>query len=192
MKRLFTTGMMILAGVVSARAADMAVAPPSPPPASASSILSELRLGAFAHDPNSPEKGSVDINGEILFARPVLFSDPVTNLLVPRFHLGTTVNTVGRTSHVYAGFTWTVDLTRTIFVEGSLGGAIHNGNTGVVVPADTAALGCTALFRESASIGFRLTEKWSLMGTVEHLSNAGLCNNNRGLTNIGARLGYTF
>jgi hypothetical protein len=30
------------------------------------------------------------------------------------------------------------------------------------------------------------------MGTVEHASNAGLCTFNRGLTNFGARLGYTF
>ena len=30
------------------------------------------------------------------------------------------------------------------------------------------------------------------MATVEHLSNAGLCANNRGLTNVGLRVGYTF
>jgi lipid A 3-O-deacylase len=31
-----------------------------------------------------------------------------------------------------------------------------------------------------------------VMATIEHLSNAGLCAQNRGLTNIGARIGYTF
>ena len=30
------------------------------------------------------------------------------------------------------------------------------------------------------------------MGTVEHMSNAGLCDRNRGLTNFGARVGYAF
>jgi hypothetical protein len=30
------------------------------------------------------------------------------------------------------------------------------------------------------------------MATVEHMSNAGLCSQNRGLTNVGVRLGYTF
>ncbi|HKH96014.1 MAG TPA: acyloxyacyl hydrolase, partial [Beijerinckiaceae bacterium] len=30
------------------------------------------------------------------------------------------------------------------------------------------------------------------MATVEHLSNAGTCAQNRGLTNVGVRLGYTF
>jgi hypothetical protein len=30
------------------------------------------------------------------------------------------------------------------------------------------------------------------MATVEHMSNAGLCKQNRGLTNYGARIGYRF
>ncbi len=30
------------------------------------------------------------------------------------------------------------------------------------------------------------------MATVEHMSNAGLCANNRGLTNYGGKIGYTF
>jgi lipid A 3-O-deacylase len=30
------------------------------------------------------------------------------------------------------------------------------------------------------------------MATIEHMSNAGLCPQNRGLTNVGARIGYTF
>ena len=30
------------------------------------------------------------------------------------------------------------------------------------------------------------------MGTVEHYSNAGVCDRNRGLTNVGIRLGYSF
>ena len=32
----------------------------------------------------------------------------------------------------------------------------------------------------------------SLMATIEHSSNAGLCSENRGLTNAGLRLGYRF
>ena len=60
------------------------------------------------------------------------------------------------------------------------------------------ALGATILpfdyapFREAAALGFRITEHWSVMATVEHMSNAGLCGENRGLTNFGGKLGYTF
>jgi hypothetical protein len=111
---------------------------------------------------------------------------------VPRPHIGGSLNFDDKTSFAYAGLTWTVDITPRFFIEGSFGGAIHNGSTGRVVPVDRNALGCSPLFRESGSVGVRLSANWSVMATVEHLSNAGLCSQNRGLTNIGARLGYTF
>ena len=72
---------------------------------------------------------------------------------------------------------------------------MHNGNTQsnlALVPSDRNALGCSPLFRESASVGYRFTPSWSIMATIEHLSNAGICAQNRGLTNVGVRLGYTF
>ena len=61
-----------------------------------------------------------------------------------------------------------------------------------LVPKTFNALGCSPLFREAAAVGFRLNEHWSVMATVEHMSNAGLCGDNRGLTNFGGKLGYTF
>ncbi len=152
-------------------------------------ILHELRLGLFAHDPGSPEQGSVDVNGEVLFAKPFSRTDWLDSL-IPRPHLGATVNTGGATSSVYTGFTWQIPLGDTFFVEGSLGAALHNGSEDGSV--DQNALGCSPLFRESASAGFRLDRQWTVMATIEHLSNAGLCDENRGLTNMGVRAGYRF
>jgi lipid A 3-O-deacylase len=156
------------------------------------SFISEVRLGVFAHDPDSPEGSTADLNAEILFARPVAVADPFWNLFVPRPHIGTSLNTAGKTSFAYAGLTWTVDVWRGLFVEASFGGAVNNGATGQFVPDDRNALGCNASFRESGSLGYRLTESWSMMATIEHYSNAGLCDQNRGVTNIGVRLGYRF
>ena len=103
------------------------------------------------------------------------------------------MNFNGRTSFAYAGLTWTVDVTPSVFVEGSLGGAVHNGKRDVYDSfSDRQALGCSPLFRESGSVGVRLSANWNLLATVEHLSNAGACSENRGLTNIGARVGYSF
>lgn len=164
--------------------------PDSTPPSSA--FVSELRLGISAHDSWSPEKGSANITGEILFAKPFILSSAFNNYLIPRLHLGGSVNTNSKTSFVYTGFSWTYDLTERVFVEGTLGGALHDGKTGDIVPLDRSALGCSPLFRESASLGYRIASNWLVMGTVEHLSNAGLCSQNRGLTNVGARLGYVF
>jgi len=149
----------------------------------------EIRGGVFAHDTVSPESGSVDLNAEIL--SPKLFSvAPQWQVFVPRAHVGTTVNTVGDTSHAYAGLTWSYDVTKSLFVEASFGGAVHNGKHART--ADRVAMGCSWSFRESGSIGWRFTESLSAMATIEHVSNGGLCDQNRGLTNFGLRLGYAF
>ena len=175
----------------AATAADP-VQPAYPRPAQPMSFVSEARIGGSAHDPWSPEQGSANLTGEILFAKPFTAADLFTSYFVPRPHIGGSLNFDGKTSFAYAGFTWTIDITPRFFVEGSFGGAIHNGETGRIVPENHNALGCSPLFRESGSVGVRLSANWSVMATVEHLSNAGLCSQNRGLTNIGARLGYTF
>ena len=151
----------------------------------------ELRGGVFAHDPVSPEKGSVDVNAEMLSPR-LPISAGSWQMLVPRLHLGATVNTAGKTSHGYTGLTWDYDLTKSFFVEASLGGDINNGKTGNILVTGRNAMGCAAAFRESGSLGYRLTGNVNLLATVEHVSNAGFCDKNRGLTNMGLRLGYSF
>jgi hypothetical protein len=182
----------------AAGAADMGRRPspqpmPMPMPAALQpSFVSEARFGVFAHDPWSPERGSANLHAEILFAKPFTPADLFTSYFVPRPHIGASLNLSGATSFAFAGLTWSVDITDRVFIEASLGGAVHNGETGRHVQHDRSALGCSPVFRESASIGFRLTQNWTAMATVEHLSNAGICNANRGLTNIGARFGYTF
>lgn len=155
-------------------------------------IISEVRFGATAHDPFSPEEGSADINGEVLFSKFFRSEDPILDLFIPRLHVGGSINTAGKTSYGYAGFTWSYDITKQIFVEASFGGAFHNGDTSNFQKPDWNALGCSPLFRESAAIGYRIDEHWSVMATIDHMSNAGLCDQNRGLTNVGAKIGYTF
>lgn len=178
--------LVLLSGI--AQAADAPAFGTRPVPAG---IFSELRLGAQAHDPWSPEKGSVDLTATVLFVKPFQL-DSRWDWVVPRPHIGGAVNLNSDTSHVNFGLTWTYDITSRFFVEASFGGAFHNGKTGRAVPADRSALGCSPLFRESAGIGFRIDQNWSIIAQVEHLSNAGLCKQNRGLTNVGAQLGYRF
>ncbi|NIX78197.1 acyloxyacyl hydrolase [Microvirga terricola] len=159
------------------------------------SLLSEFRFGFSAQDPWGAEgrDGSANLTGEILFAKPFTPSDLFTSYFIPRPHIGGSVNFDGRTSFAYAGLSWTVDLTPQLFVEGSFGGAVHNGSRNhVSTPADLQPLGCSPLFREAGSVGVRLAANWSVVATIEHLSNAGSCSENRGLTNVGARVGYSF
>jgi hypothetical protein len=194
MCRLLIGAIAVLATGTQALAVDLGPSGPSRLPVLATSspaFVSEIRLGAAAQDPTGPESGTANLTGEVLSVRPWTAADPALNFLIPRFHLGGSVNLSGRTSFGYVGLTWTYDITPIVFVEATLGGAVHNGETDPVSPNHN-ALGCTALFRESGSLGVRLNTNWSVMATVEHLSNSGLCSNNRGLTNVGVRVGYTF
>jgi hypothetical protein len=164
----------------------------APEPAGSWRVLDEVRGGVYGHavDDGAPEEGSIDLNLELLTSRLA----GSTAWYVPRLHLGGVFNTDDDTSHVYGGFTWNFDLGERFFLEATFGGAVHNGDTGSEqdAPDGENALGCSPLFRESLSLGYRLSENWSVMGTVEHLSNADLCDANRGLTNAGGRIGYKF
>jgi lipid A 3-O-deacylase len=165
------------------------------PTASQAGILSEFRFGLSAQDPWGREgaDGSANLTGEILFDKPFTASDLFTSYFIPRPHIGGSLNFDDRTSFAYAGLSWTIDVTPNIFVEGSFGGAIHNGGDSSHPLSDRQSVSCSPLFRESGSVGVRLSANWSVMATIEHLSDGGTCSDeNRGLTNVGARVGYSF
>lgn len=188
---LFLVAFASLFGL-EADAADLSRTVAYAPPVVGAGFLSEIRGGAFVHNPAGRESGSADVNLEVLFVKPFVPADPVLAFFVPRLHLGTTISTAGDTSSVYAGFTWTYDFTDRLFGEISFGAGFHDGKTGDFVRRDRISLGCSPLFRESVSLGYRIDANWTVMGTVEHMSNAGLCNDNQGMTNYGVRLGYVF
>ena len=150
----------------------------------------ELRAGLFAHDPTSPEPRGVDVSAELLLPR--LPGPAGFEAWMPRPHAGGMAATAGGTSYGYAGLTWSLDLTRSVFVDAALGGAVSNAQTGPYGPPKRSALGCRGAFREAASVGVRITPQLSVLGTLEHLSNAGLCSSNRGLSTVGVRVGYSF
>jgi lipid A 3-O-deacylase len=190
-------GLSFLVAAMGATGVSGADVKPSSGPASTAqpSFISEFRFGLSAQDPWGSEgrDGSANLTSEILFAKPFTASDLFTSYFIPRPHVGGSLNFDGMTSFAYAGLTWTVDVTPNVFVEGSLGGAVHSRKDRSGNALDQhQTLGCSPLFRESGSVGVRLSANWSLMATVEHLSNAGSCSDNRGLTNIGARVGYSF
>jgi hypothetical protein len=154
-------------------------------------MIDEIRLGGFKQAvDDAPHEGGPGLNVEALGGRlPGGYQSGILNFfLTPRTHIGTTI-AFGKTDQFYWGLTWDAKLFDRTFFEGSFGGAVHDG------PLDTpheASYGCRVNFRESASLGFALTQDWRLMATVDHMSQAGLCEPNRGLTNAGVRLGYKF
>lgn len=160
---------------------------------SSASPISEVRVGALRHDPLSPEvNGGIDLSGEVLFDKPFTSPNPLWNALLPRPDIGGTADFNGKTSEAYAGVAWDYNITDRVFAGTSFGGSVNDAHVGKTIPQGYNDMGCNESFRESASLGYRLTQNWSIMATIEHMSNAGFCPENRGLTNSGARIGYTF
>jgi lipid A 3-O-deacylase len=160
-------------------------------------ILDEVKIGVLANDiaflGRHVEAGT-DVNLEALFKSP----DFLRVIGAPRPDLGVTINSAGETQRGYFGLTWGITLIRSpfgfgegIFLNGSLGGAVHNGFTNSPAP-DRKELGFPLLFRESVELGFQATPKLSVSAFIEHMSNADLAPHNAGMTDAGARLGVKF
>ncbi len=137
-----------------------------------------------------------------VFHQMTMFVDPLDNagasgwkeeLLRPRIFLGGTLaSRDSEASMVFGGLSWDAKLTGRLFVEAGFGGAVHDGklrDDGTRGPK----LGCRALFREYAAIGYDVTANWRVLGQIEHSSHANLCDGpNDGLTRAGIAVGYRF
>lgn len=184
-----TTGLVLAASTPMALAAELN---DSPSGTYDIPYLDEFRLGGYYTNPDQAETGAA-VQLEAVFSKFVThdFGNTYVNaVLQPRIHVGGNINVTGDTSIAYTGLTWNFPIYGPLFVEGTFGGGVHNGKLDNA-PRDRQQLGCPILFRESASIGLGF-EKFTILGTIEHLSNAGLCSENDGLTNVGLRIGYKF
>lgn len=162
-----------------------------PPPPQVADDSFEVRFGAFAHAVGSNEQGSVDANAELLFPRLPIPVSAEYAFLVPRPQIGAMINTGGRTSYGYAGVVWTLKVTPRFFLEPMFGEAVHNGELNTTDPEHN-SLGCPALFHTGLSVGYHLTDHWTVLGTWDHISNAQLCDRNQGINDYGIKLGYRF
>ncbi|MEP0707510.1 MAG: acyloxyacyl hydrolase [Parvibaculum sp.] len=157
----------------------------------ASAFVNEVRGGFYAHDMFGPahESDGLDLTGEIVFDTPSFLAWAFN----PRPRLGGTLNTNGDTSLAYIDpFGWTIDLGESpFFIDASLGAAIHDGRIHGSRTGQN-QYGCRWNFHETLSLGYRVAPNLSILTGIEHISNAGLCSVNDGLTNIGMRVGYSF
>jgi lipid A 3-O-deacylase len=103
---------------------------------------------------------------------------------------GGSLSLSGKTSALYAGALWRFPVIVRVFVEGFFGDAVHNGS--LDDSRGTNALGCNPLFHVGGSVGYQLTDCWSVIGTFDHLSNGKTvfgtdCARNVGVNNYGLR-----
>ncbi|GJL90811.1 acyloxyacyl hydrolase [Hyphococcus sp.] len=180
MKRLIA---ILLAGSVSLMSA------------AAAGPVEEVRAGVFVQGCcgfGSSKEDGVAFNGEAVFSSPRFLSV----LGKPRPVIGATIATDdGATDQIYAGLEWTIDISRW-FISAGAGGVIHNGETDRYDPIadaarvnDTIFFGCRAMFRLAGDVGYRVTDYLSVSFHWNHISNAGLCDENEGLDQMGFRVG---
>lgn len=153
--------------------------------------ISQIKVGVLAHDApiiaTDNIEGGVDLNAELIF---------VPLGLLPRKwniqpHVGIQVNTTDDTSQAYFGLTTTHYLTDAVWGAFSGGGTIHNGETSRF-GEDRKAFGSKVLFRLALEVGVDVTEHVSVSLYYDHESNAFLAEENPGIDNVGARLGWKF
>lgn len=157
-------------------------------PASAQPTIDEWRLGLMAHDIEDNDEKGVDLNAELVINLDIE-SD---SLLIPQPVVGFSLNSDGDTSQIYGGGAWNMEIGEDFFGEIMLGVVAHNGETNMTDRPDDRELGCSVMFREALSLGYRMDETKSIMATVSHISNAGLCDQNSGLTNAGLRFSFRY
>lgn len=179
------------AGAACGQAAPSTLLGYAPPDAPAPSW--EARLGLGAASLGGRESGLLNFGGEVVSPRLTELNDRIASAFVPRFHIGASGSFNG-TRYAYAGATWTIDLSRTVFVEASVGAAVNDGYAGPIVPEHRLNVGCGTGTRQAAGLGVRLSDRWSLVATLEQFSTLGCSDRDRprGPANFGARLGYTF
>lgn len=148
----------------------------------------EIRGGGFYHC-CFVETGSPAFGLELVTPRP--FTLPgIHEFFIPRLHLGGVVDTGGHTSYGFAGLLFTYNITKRFFFEPFIGVAFSNGKA--LGDADHNAIGCTTLIHSGANVGYRLDDRWSVMLSVDHISNGNICSRNVGVNNYGGKIGYSF
>jgi lipid A 3-O-deacylase len=184
----------------AAGAADLNFAPGGRPQPYVFKPFDEIRVGAFAHNLIHDESAPVDVSVEVL-SSPIAFPGAgspwiagnrwISWFFDPRLNLGGMINTGGKTSYAFGGFTWRIPILGKLFFEGELGGAVNNA---LRTPTwNRVDVGCVLTFRESGGFGYQFNENWNVIASVEHVSHATFCSGmNPGLTNFGVRVGYRF
>jgi hypothetical protein len=164
-------------------------------------MFDEVRLGGFQHDTGlvgTHREPGADVGGELIFTSP----DILKPLHAPRPLLGMLVNTAGRTSQVYAGFTDHITLGRdllrdgdAVYLEGTLAAGVNDGKgdvRGTPLASSWKSHGIAFDFHPALGIGYRIDPHWSLELAFSHTSNAGLGRYNDGMNDLGLWLGRHF
>jgi len=176
--RRIGVGLAVAAGIL--RAAQSA-------PASAA----ELFGGVFAHDVNLGVSICCYEHGADVMAG--ARTGPIVSLQglgeLRAYAMGS-VNTGGGVDFAAAGLAWRLHLTRTLYVQPALGGAVQDGDAdNFQRRPNHLDLGSRLLFEPELSLGWRFAPAWAAELAYIHLSHGQLAGpQNPGMDDLGLRL----
>ncbi len=161
------------------------------PGAMADGLISELKLGALAHDPPNmwarfqKEQSAADANLEVLFR-------PVGSILGGELRpaIGATLNTRGETSKGYLDLRWQAPFGSMGYIALGMGAAFHNG--ALTWTPGRKALGSSVLFHPSLELGVNLDAHNNVSVFFDHVSNWNTRPENEGMDTLGLRYGHRF
>ena len=156
-------------------------------------LISEVRTGLLVHDVSgfwsgSHEESGVDFNFELYFRA---FDRKLLDGIV-RPSIGASINNQGDTSHYYTDLIWEKRLDNGLFFGIGLGVAWHDGEKEVPFDQDRKQLGSRFQFHVPIDVGFTIQGRHRLALSFQHLSNAGLYDENEGLDTLGLRYSILF
>jgi lipid A 3-O-deacylase len=160
-------------------------------------VIGELRGGIFAHDLGGPDDDLLnparlqDVNVEFLF-KP-LIDGYVFGSIHP--HVGVTADLGGGEAFGYAGLTYHLPVALTpFFIEAGLGAAL--GSDAFAGPNDSKIAeahqaGCSVMGHAEGSVGVSAGAA-DVMLTAENYFPVSSCGSGASITNVGARVGFSF
>lgn len=147
----------------------------------------EFKIGITQHDFDTKLNHRVEKGQNIIIEYLI---DKLDNYLRAYPHIGASINSKGYTSNLYTGLTWQADFDNALLLEVSLGISVNNAEK--KISKKRRALGSNLLFRESFSVGYKLSKIHSISVMIDHISSDDITKPNPGLTDIGIRYGYKF
>ena len=156
-------------------------------------FITEVRAGLLAHDVSglwsgSHEESGMDINLEAFF-RPI---GPRVLDGVIRPAIGASFTNVGDTGPDYADLFWVKRLDNGLVFDIGLGVAWHDGEKNMPLDTSRKQLGTRLQFHVPIDVGFLIMDRHRLALSFQHLSNAGLGDENEGLDTLGLRYSILF
>ncbi|HEV7385083.1 MAG TPA: acyloxyacyl hydrolase, partial [Phenylobacterium sp.] len=156
-----------------------------------SAAAGEAFVGAQAHDIHVFGVGGYERGAEISAG---YRTSPLSGLAVigaPSLYGFGAVNTAGGLDYAAGGLSWRFG--DRFYVRPAIGIAVHDGHVGKFQVGNQLNLGSRVLAELELGAGFQINPRWSLEGSLVHMSHAQLAGHqNPGIDDVGLRLSYRF